>query len=250
MFMDTQQRGFSCKLKTLMMSKRYLWFDLGYTLLYLKIDKPMKKLLKASGYEFPLEKIRKTFHLCDKHFMRKYPGVLGKGRSNYMVRYLETFIRILEISVDKEDFTREWLEQFAPPIEMWAPFPCVGHVLQTLVNADFRLGLITNWDSSARPILEKHKLAGYFDTIVISSEVGMEKPSREIFSHALRLAGAKAEESVYIGDNYYDDTIGARRVGMDSVIINRFGRLGVEEIDDVPFVPDIRHLLQAVEQPI
>jgi putative hydrolase of the HAD superfamily len=249
MDMDAQQQGFASELKTLMQSKNYIWFDLGYTLVYLKIDKPMKGLLKACGYEYSLDQVRRTFHLCDKYFMREHPGVLGKGRSDYMARYIETFLRMLEISVEKEAFTREWLQQFAPSIEMWKPFPCVNHVLEALVTAGFRLGIITNWDSSARPILEKHNLGGYFDTVVISSEVGMEKPAGEIFSHALQLAGSNAAEIVYIGDNYYDDTIGARNVGMDSIIINRFGRLGIEEIDDALIIPDIRSLLQAVEQP-
>ena len=162
--------------------------------------------------------------------------------------YIEKFIDTLDLSVDTDAFIEEWLKQFAPSIEMWEPFPCVKDLLKTLTSSSFRVGIITNWDSSARPLLEKHGLFGYFDTIVVSSEVGMEKPDKEIFIHALNIAGITGAESIYIGDNYYDDTLGARNVGMDSIIINRFGSLGVEEIGDATIIPDIRYLLQAVEQ--
>ena len=42
-----------------------------------------------------------------------------------------------------------------------------------------------------------------------------------------------------MGDNYYVDAVGARGAGMESVIVNRFGRLGVEEIADAPIVAHV-----------
>jgi len=244
---NDNDRGISFILLRKLITKKYIWFDLGYTLLYLKIDKPMKQVLNNHGFNFSLDRIRKTFHLADKYFMRERPGILGKRRSSYMPRYIGKFLDILNITVDMDTFTSEWMEHFQPSIEMWEPFPCVKNVLETLSHSSFRTGIISNWDSSARPILEKHGLTEMFDTIVVSSEVGMEKPGKDIFLHALSQAGVTPEDSLYVGDNYYDDTIGARNVGMDSVIINRFGTLGVEELTDAVIVPDIRFLLQAAE---
>ena len=42
-----------------------------------------------------------------------------------------------------------------------------------------------------------------------------------------------------MGDNYYDDAVGSRKVGMQALILNRFGKLGVEEIDDAPIIQNL-----------
>ena len=44
---------------------------------------------------------------------------------------------------------------------------------------------------------------------------------------------------IYVGDNYYDDAVGSRKVGMPALIINRFGLLGTEEITDCPLISDM-----------
>jgi len=99
------------------------------------------------------------------------------------------------------------------------------------------MGIISNWDHSARGLLAAHGLTGFFDPIVISSEVGCEKPSERIFRIALEKAGVPAERCLYVGDNYYDDAVGCRKVGMRPLILNPYGRLGIEEIEDCPLIP-------------
>jgi putative hydrolase of the HAD superfamily len=116
-------------------------------------------------------------------------------------------------------------------------------VLAELRRRGFGLGVISNWDSSARSLLADHGLAEFFDPIVISSEVGSEKPAPEIFRIALERVGLPGEQCLYVGDNYYDDAVGCRKVGMRSLIINRFGRLGTEEITDCDFISGLGDLL-------
>ena len=59
----------------------------------------------------------------------------------------------------------------------------------------------------------------------------------------MQTAGVNARDCIYIGDNYYDDAVGSRKVGMPALIINRFGTLGVEEIKDCPIINDISEIL-------
>ena len=78
------------------------------------------------------------------------------------------------------------------------------------------------------------------------------KPDPRIFEIALQQAGAAAQDCIYIGDNYYDDAIGSRKVGMPALIINRFGNLGVEEIKDCPVIghlSDIFNLIPELKEP-
>ena len=50
-----------------------------------------------------------------------------------------------------------------------------------------------------------------------------------------------------MGDNYYDDVVGCRKVGMRSLIVNRFGRLGTEEITDCDFITGLGELLALLD---
>lgn len=63
-----------------------------------------------------------------------------------------------------------------------------------------RVGLITNATSRLPRDLARLELAGHFDFIINSSEVGHAKPSPEIFAHALEVAGVVPGEVVFIDD--------------------------------------------------
>jgi len=63
-----------------------------------------------------------------------------------------------------------------------------------------RVGLITNATSRLPRDLARLELAGHFDFIVNSSEVGHAKPSPEIFAHTLEVAGVAPGEAAFIDD--------------------------------------------------
>ncbi|KPJ50518.1 hypothetical protein AMJ40_02630 [candidate division TA06 bacterium DG_26] len=58
---------------------------------------------------------------------------------------------------------------------------------------------------------------GMFDSITTSDEVGVGKPNPQIFKIALRKAGCAASESIYIGDSFEKDVVGAKKVGMQTI---------------------------------
>ena len=89
-------------------------------------------------------------------------------------------------------------------------------------------------------------LIEFFDHLVISCEVDCTKPDKRIFEIALQQAGVSARDCIYIGDNYYDDVLGSRKVGMNALVINRFGRLGVEEITDCPVIHRLSDLFDHI----
>jgi len=85
-----------------------------------------------------------------------------------------------------------------------------------------RLGIVTN-NSTAEQIekLRALNIASYFDTVVISEDVGVTKPNPKIFAIALERIGAKAHEGVFIGDNWTNDIEGALGAGMAAVWLDR-----------------------------
>lgn len=91
------------------------------------------------------------------------------------------------------------------------------------LKGEYPLLLLTN----GSPHLQNTKLtitpeiAPYFDKIVISGDFGKGKPDPAIFEHALSLLNVEATECLMVGDNLMTDILGASRVGMKSVWINR-----------------------------
>lgn len=63
-------------------------------------------------------------------------------------------------------------------------------------------------------------IAHYFDGMILSEDIGVNKPNPAIFTHALQVAESTAEESLMIGDNYEVDIEGSQRVGIDQVFYN------------------------------
>lgn len=64
------------------------------------------------------------------------------------------------------------------------------------------------------------KLNPYFTNVVISEDVGVNKPDKAIFEHALKKAGAQKEESIMIGDSIEADIRGAQDFGMKAIFFN------------------------------
>ena len=66
-------------------------------------------------------------------------------------------------------------------------------------------------------------ISHYFDGVVLSEDIGVNKPHRAIFDHALRVAGVTADRALMIGDNYEVDIKGAHGAGIDQVFYNVAG---------------------------
>ena len=88
----------------------------------------------------------------------------------------------------------------------------------------YSLHLITNgFSETQRNKIRASGLGHYFDCVVIADDIKINKPDPRIFYHALELAGAHKDESVYIGDNPTADVQGARSAGLRQVHFNPNG---------------------------
>ena len=102
-----------------------------------------------------------------------------------------------------------------------------------------RLGLISNWDHRLRPVLSGLGLDRWLDPIVISCEVGAEKPDPEIFRAALGAARVEPERALMVGDSPAPDVSGARAAGLWAVLLDLDGRHGgphprIRRLGDLP----------------
>ncbi len=94
-------------------------------------------------------------------------------------------------------------------------------LLRKLKQSGVTLGVVSNWDSRLHTILESTDLAGYFDFILASSEIGSAKPDKRIFLEAIRRSGVSSKEVCHIGDDIRADIQGANSVGIEAILIDR-----------------------------
>ncbi|HWQ22172.1 MAG TPA: HAD family hydrolase, partial [Clostridia bacterium] len=78
-------------------------------------------------------------------------------------------------------------------------------------------GVISNHE---QPVVQRRRLAAsgltqLLDVVVISGDIGVEKPDPRIFDHALQLLDLTAKQCLFVGDSIILDDAGARNVGMD-----------------------------------
>jgi len=131
-------------------------------------------------------------------------------------------------------------------------FPDVIPALDALQAAGLRLAVVSNWGWAAPELLQTLELARHFEVLSISARVGYQKPHPAIFEHALDLLGLPATEALHVGDDPTADVLGAGRVGIPAVLIDRRGRLGTPigagaPTDHVPVITDLAELLDLLD---
>ena len=98
--------------------------------------------------------------------------------------------------------------------------PCAKKMLEE-ASQDYKLGLISNFTYA--PViyagLGKLCINQFFNTILISEDVGWRKPHIKIFKESLRRLNAKAQETVYVGDSPLEDIKGAQAIGMKTIFV-------------------------------
>ncbi len=106
---------------------------------------------------------------------------------------------------------------------LWEIYPEVLDVLARLRRKGLILGVVSNWDLRLPRLVQNLGLALYFDFLLSSSVCGATKPSAKIFKEALKRAQVAPHEAIHVGDTYEEDFVGADRVGITALLLDRSG---------------------------
>lgn len=202
----------------------HLFFDLDHTLW--DFDRNSEEALEDLYERFELEK----------------KGVANRGQ--FLNRYKQVNAAMWDQYhrgiIDKETLRTERFREtllslgVAPrdiPDGMWQEYlricplktNLMPGAIETLdaLKDHFTLAIITNGFKEVQYFKLKHAgLSGYFSEVIISEETGFQKPHEGIFNHALERTGAKAHESLMIGDNLDTDIAGALKSEWDAIWYN------------------------------
>ena len=99
----------------------------------------------------------------------------------------------------------------------------VRRALAELRGEGYLMAVLSNRNDSFVELLSNHRIAEFFDFSIPAGEVQVWKPDPGLFEHALQRAGVLAQETIYVGDNYYADVIGSRRAGLTPVLVDPLG---------------------------
>ncbi len=105
-------------------------------------------------------------------------------------------------------------------LETWVPYDDALPVLRALRARGLKLALISNVGLDVRGVLARGGMAGLFDAVILSFEVGAVKPQGSIFQRALDALGVPAARALMVGDNAHDDA-GAARLGVRTLLLPR-----------------------------
>ncbi|WP_099369528.1 YjjG family noncanonical pyrimidine nucleotidase [Sphingobacterium sp. 1.A.5] len=227
--------------------KKHIFFDLDHTIW--DFDRNAEETLHELYFRYSFDHIfnsptSETFiatYTTNNHRLWDlyHHGKIDKPTLRKL-RFADTFT---QLGVNPElfpvAFEEEYLEICPTKTNL---FPNAHETLGYLQDR-YTLHLISNgFKEACEKKLEHSKLAPYFDTIVISEIVGINKPDRRIFEHALKNGKAIKEEAVMIGDNIDADVRGAQNAGLEAIFFNP---LEVEKPQDINhMIKDLKELQQ------
>lgn len=144
----------------------------------------------------------------------------GEARERRFWR--EVVDEVLPDVQDPDACFEELFQHFAQP-GAWGCFADVEEVFAAAKQRGCRLAIASNFDRRLHAVMDGHPPLGLIDRRVISSEVGAPKPQPAFFSALLDLCGCRADQLVFVGDDFENDVAAPRRLGIRAIHLDRTG---------------------------
>jgi putative hydrolase of the HAD superfamily len=208
------------------MSKPYkhLFFDLDHTLWDFETNSKVVlegiyEEMNLGQYNIPsFEVFHKIYLPINGQYWARYHHKLLPKEELRVGRFMETLRRFDIDDIVLAKTIAHYYTDRSP--QQSALMPDAIETLEYLLPK-YEMHIITNGFEEVQSIkLKSSKLERFFKQVFISEKVGHQKPTPEIFLHAMQACSAIAAESLMIGDNMQTDIAGARAVGMDQVFFN------------------------------
>ncbi len=198
-------------------------FDAGGTLVHLDYFF-LHKELRQAGIRVTRRAVRRAEYAAKIAVDRR---VLGSARDTDETRRQPYFAALLDqLGVDTPT-AAQLLQRFeAAHLQdnLWrVMLPSTPRILRELRDRGLILGVVSNADGRIAAILRQCGIEQFFQVMIDSHLVGVEKPDPRIFHLALARAQARPEQAIFIGDIYGVDVLGAERAGIRPLLLDALG---------------------------
>ena len=161
------------------------------------------------------------------------------GRDEFFAEYERLVLKGCGIEVGP-DTALQIFDRLNDAPSALTTFDDVVPTLAELRGRGLTLGLISNMNMLGVDLLSDLGLSNHVDFAVTSGEIGVEKPNPLAFQTALTRAGVEAQEALMVGDQPSSDIVGAARVGIAPILIDRDGNY--PRYDDCPRITTLGQL--------
>jgi putative hydrolase of the HAD superfamily len=217
-----------------------IFFDAGNTLFDLKVAGPSPEQVRgkiyadvARRYGNDVSDDEMTKHMTK--IVRAMPQRID-GAYRYSVKWFRIFIdRLFERlrGVSNARLAAQELFTYFRDDRNFYVFVDVFPALQEFRKRGYRMGIISNWSPTLPMMLYNLGLLAYFECVVVSATVELEKPGKDIFDKALESMGAAPGTTAHVGDSLKHDYHGARDAGLKALLLDRPGNSPhAEEVGD------------------
>ena len=201
-------------------------FDAVGTLFYLTktVGDHYAYVGREVGLDLDAQKLESAFHAAWKKMLQR-AAIVGPRENDDKGWWRELVDLVLDqvapslSELDRDNFFEIAYEHFAEA-GVWELYPEVPCVLEEL-EPRFQLAVISNFDGRLRLILDHLGIAKFFTHVLISSELGADKPDPEIFRRALKLIDLKPSEVLHVGDDPERDWEAASTAGWSIFRLDR-----------------------------
>ncbi|TDU34257.1 putative hydrolase of the HAD superfamily [Gelidibacter sediminis] len=221
---------------------KHVFFDLDHTLWDFDKNSALTfdKIFKMHGVDVNLDTFLGVYEPVNLQYWKRYRNdEIDKMELRYG-RLRDTFDAI-NFSVEDlliQNLSHAYIEHLSSFNHL---FDGTLELLQYL-QPKYHLHIITNgFEEAQLKKMNSSAITPYFKTITNADIAGVKKPNPIIFDYALKIANARPNESIMIGDNYEADVLGALNVGYDAIFFNY--RNDYTE----PHIKQIKHLSQIKE---
>ena len=194
---------------------RAVLFDAGNTLLFLDHDRMAAAVGAALGTPLTAERLAGAAPGA----ARAAEEARGPDRDRARV-YLEALFTGAGVAAPRMDEVGVCLRALHAEGHLWCRLePGTREALDRLRSGGLRLAVVSNSDGRVEEALAAADLRDYFDVVLDSALVGVEKPDPAIFRAALEALDVAPSQALYVGDLYDVDVVGARAAGMEAVLL-------------------------------
>jgi putative hydrolase of the HAD superfamily len=164
-------------------------------------------------------------------FPNATPATIADHERSWWHAVVRSTFRAADPSVRFDDFEGFFAALYAEfsRAGSWRLRPGCRAMLGRLRDRGLALGVVSNFDRRLHALLADLEIAAFFDSIVLPSDAGAEKPDPAIFGFALARLGASAAEAVFVGDSQAEDIHGAHAVGMRAIDVT-----SLADLDEFP----------------